>query len=73
MAQVTLTGGSKKRGNGMFGVGVPGPKKATSVFHKGGERGGGGGAGGLSCGGAPERCPSHYNLPTSERPAWEKG
>lgn len=31
------------------------------------------GAGGLSCDGAPERCPSHYNLPTSGYPTWAEG
>lgn len=47
MAQVTLTGRSKGGGGGgMLDVGVPGPKKDTSVFKHVG-------AGGLSCGRAP--------------------
>lgn len=36
MAQVTLTGGGKKRGNRMFRVGVPCPKKATMIPTRGG-------------------------------------
>lgn len=57
MGQVTLTG--------VFGGGVPGPKKPPVSSTRGRRV--------STVAGVPECCSSHYNPPTSGRPTWAKG